>query len=173
MAALSSATPAAENNEDTRSDDTTSSSESGSEANNKSRSRKRKRRRNRKKKLNRKKKKLFRRKKSDPQLKSDKKAVNAEVMALLDRQYLAPKDSPLFGFNYRKGTQVLKSNPELNMELFKHLTRALLRQLISRDLPTFNELDPTLSACDLQDRYFLAMVTLVKKRRAIVRRCVP
>ena len=110
------------------------------------------------------------RKAANAQLSLDKKAVNADLMALLDRDQLAPRKSPLFFHKLKKsspaGQKVLKQNEDINLPLFKIMTRDLRRELCSRDLEALRQRDPTLDSATLNDRYEHAMLVLTKKRRA-------
>ena len=122
-------------------DGSSSSSDSDSDSENENDENKRNKRRKKRRRGSKKgrKKRRRRRVRGSSQLTVDKKAVNSDLMALLDQQYLAPQMSALFVRNYRKsppGTpQVLKKTEDFNLVLFKQLTRLLLRSLVSRDLP--------------------------------------
>ena len=131
-----------------------------------SKSRKRKRMSRKKK---RKRRRQQRRRRQD-NLSKDKKAVNNELMAIIDKQFLAPFTSSMFYRKLKKsssaGVQILKQNEDIDLSLFKSVTRHLRARLCSRDLNRLREQDPTLRPDTLNDRYEEAMLALARKRRA-------
>ena len=132
--------------------------------------RKRKRRKKYKKNKSRRRKRKQQRKRREDNLARDKKAVNDELMRLIDMQFLAPFQSPMFYRKLKKsspeGRKILKQYEDIDLALFKSVTRHLRAKLCSRDLNRLRQKDPTLTADTLNDRYEEAMFVLAKKRRA-------
>ena len=127
------------------------------------------RKRNRKK-SSRKKRLSKKRKRRMDKLADDKKAVNDELMQLLDVSHLAPFKSCMFYRKLKKsspeGEKILKQYEDINMKAFKMSTRELRRRLAGRDLARLQKKDPSLTSSTLNDRYETAMLALVRKRRA-------
>ena len=108
-----------------------------------------------------------RRRRKKDNLANDKKAVNDDLMALIDQQFLAPFTSAMFYRKLKKpspeGQQLLKQNEDMDIGLLKSVTRQLRARLCSRDINRLREIDPTLEADTLNNRYGIVMITLAKK----------
>ena len=109
---------------------------------------------------------IKRRRHSDPQLALDKKVVNKAVMELLDSRFLAPLVSPLFPKVLLKNSSRHKKNREMNLTMYKNLTRDLLRYLTRINMQAEKQKNPTVTSDQVKARYRRAMFLLVKKRRA-------
>lgn len=92
----------------------------------------------------------------------DKVVVNDPVMEALDPLFLAPLKSPLFKHKRVKtpdanGFRRFKKNADIDIELFKGLTKETIRRLLA----LAKERSP-----NLRQRYFYAALAVTTKRRA-------
>ena len=108
--------------------------------------------------------------KTSVEMKTAIKIVTKPIMKILDRSYLARKDSILFKRKFKKGgkkqRKLRKKNAEIVGKLFKTLVVPVLRILFIREYTPAKAQDPSLTPFAFRQRLFNAALKVTRKRRA-------
>ena len=100
---------------------------------------------------------------SDPEKNKIIDMITRPIMDKLDRKYLAPPESALFQYEYKKsrnpdGTRSFRKHKTMVMSVFKTLVRPILRPILGRlDVPNVPE---------MYAKFYRAAIKIVTKRRA-------